>query len=358
MPAIKYTPEKPARFSEKIRDAAAARAFAAALKAWFKRHARKLPWRETPSLYGTVVSEFMLQQTQITTALPYYHKWMARFPDFAALAQADEAAVLKYWEGLGYYSRARNLHAVAKAVAAMDSPPATAEGWKALRGIGPYTGAAIASIAQGERAALVDGNVVRVLTRLRGDKTRYAGASAAGPLLQPYAQLLMDGADDPSAHNQAMMELGALLCTRNKTPLCLLCPVSAWCAVAFDPQAQDYPFLAAKKTEQIRRERLWIMDKQGRLLLRRAHAKAKRLAQLWELPLAEDVPHARREAEALAVKKRSISQQQITESIFRAALSAKDAPAGDDWVWADEKTLAHLTLSGPHRRWVGEILQN
>lgn len=357
MPAIKYTAAPSGVFSAKIPDKAAALAFTKALHDWFLKEARALPWREKPSLYGTVVSEFMLQQTQIATALPYYHAWMARFPDFTALAQADEATVLKHWEGLGYYSRARNLHAAAKTLAQMSTPPQNAAQWQTLRGIGPYTAAAIASIAQGEPIALVDGNVVRVLTRLRGDATEYAGASAAGPLLQPWAQFLMDADAYPSIHNQAMMELGALLCTRHKAPACLLCPVACWCMVAHQADAQDYPFLAAKKIERIDRERLWITNDAGALLLSKAHAGAKRLASLWELPLVSDVPLAKKAATALLVKKRAISTQQITESIFSATLLRKDYPQGEQWVWADETTLQALPLSGPHRRWVNSIRQ-
>ena len=353
MPAIKSI--APTRFSEKIPDEKSGAAFARALAKWYRASARDLPWRTEPSLYKTVVSEFMLQQTQIATALPYFAAWLRRFPDFKTLAAAPEADVLKHWEGLGYYSRARNLQGVAKAVAAAKTPPATAAQWRALRGIGPYTAAAIASIACGERAALVDGNVVRVLTRLRADETSFASASAAVKPLQPYAEFLMRNAPDPGLHNQAMMELGALVCTRQKRPLCETCPVRTLCAAAARGTPERYPRLAPKPSERLTRERLWITDKAGRLLLRRTHARARRLASLWELPTADDLPRARPQEPPLAVKQRSISQQRITEIIRRAALSPKDAPKGDDWVWADVAALEALTLSGPHRKWVAAL---
>ncbi len=350
MPAIKSTPPKPKAFCAKIPDRKNAAAFARALAGWYAQSARKLPWRQIPSLYSTVVSEFMLQQTQISTVLPYFEKWLRRFPDFEALAKAPEAALLKHWEGLGYYSRARNLHALAKEICASGIPENSRQ-WLRMKGVGPYTAAAISSIAQGEKIALVDGNVVRVLTRLSADKTPYPSASAAIAPLQPFAQSLMDAAQNPGAHNQAMMELGALICTRNRPPECLLCPVRIFCAVAGRADAQDFPFLAAKKTERVEKDRLWI--KHGKkLLLRRAHAQAKRLAQLWELPLKEDLPQAICQKEPLMVKKRGISNQQITERIFGARLAPKNFPKGEQWIWADEKKLHALTLSGPHRRWV------
>ncbi|HEY9250772.1 MAG TPA: A/G-specific adenine glycosylase, partial [Rariglobus sp.] len=124
-------------------------AFRQALLAWYRLHQRKLPWRTDPSLYKTVVSEFMLQQTQVKTVLPYLARWLEVFPDFAALAAASEEKVVKNWEGLGYYTRARNLHKLAKALAALPAPPRTREAWLELPGIGPYTSAAITSIAFG-----------------------------------------------------------------------------------------------------------------------------------------------------------------------------------------------------------------
>src|SRR5438045_534267 len=135
--------------------------FQTALLRWYRANARALPWRESPSVYKTVVSEFMLQQTQVKTVLPYFARWLAALPDFAALAAAPEEQVMKLWEGLGYYSRARNLYKLAKAIAAQPVPPRDPAEWRELPGVGPYTAAAITSISFGEPAACVDGNVVR-----------------------------------------------------------------------------------------------------------------------------------------------------------------------------------------------------
>ena len=150
----------------------------------------------------------MLQQTQVKTMLPYFARWHEQLPDFKALAAASEAKVLKLWEGLGYYSRARNLHKLAQAVAAMPQMPITPEAWRELPGIGPYTAAAITSISFGTPAAVVDGNVVRILARLTADETPYRDSSAAAKVYAPLADQLLNH-DHPGDHNQAMMQLGA-----------------------------------------------------------------------------------------------------------------------------------------------------
>jgi A/G-specific adenine glycosylase len=167
------------------------REFHSALLDWYRRQARRLPWREQPSLYRTVVSEFMLQQTQVKTVLPYFARWMAALPDFAALAAAPESQVLKLWEGLGYYTRARNLHRLAQILVARPEPPRTPEAWRELPGIGPYTAAAITSISFGAPAACVDGNVVRILARLTADGTRFRDGTAAAKQFAPLAAALL-----------------------------------------------------------------------------------------------------------------------------------------------------------------------
>src|SRR5688572_1441670 len=197
--------------------------FQSSLLGWYRAHARTLPWRQQPSLYKTVVSEFMLQQTQVKTVLPYFARWLEALPDFAALAAADEARVLKLWEGLGYYSRARNLHRLAQIIAALPAPPRTAAEWRELPGVGPYTAAAITSISFATPAACVDGNVVRILARLTADATLYRDSGTAAKAFTPLADALLPVAH-PGAHNQAMMELGATVCFR-QNPLCLTCPV-------------------------------------------------------------------------------------------------------------------------------------
>ena len=235
------------------------------LLAWYRANARVLPWRAQPALYKTVVSELMLQQTQIKTALPYFERWMRELPDFAALAAAPETRVLKLWEGLGYYTRARNLRKLARALAAMPAPPRTPAAWRELPGIGPYTAAAITSITYGEPIACVDGNVVRILSRLAADPAEHRDSAAAAKYFTPLANALIAGARNPGDHNQAMMELGATLCTR-AAPQCPCCPLRAHCAAAraraqdaAAPAPETFPRLAPKKYEAQTHTRIWLV---------------------------------------------------------------------------------------------------
>ncbi len=329
-------------------------AFQHALLAWYRVHQRSLPWRTEPSLYKTVVSELMLQQTQVKTVLPYFARWLDTFPDFKSLASASEDRVLKLWEGLGYYSRARNLHKLAKAVAAMPAPPATPEGWQELPGIGPYTAAAITSISFGMRTAVVDGNVVRVLARLTANATEFKDGTSAVKTLTPLANAVLNP-DAPGDHNQAMMELGATVCHR-QNPLCTICPVLTFCAAAKQGEPEAFPVLTPKIIEQKAVTRVWCI-RDGKLLLHRTAAGAKQLANLHELPTAE---HLGLESSAfdkttfVAKKKRGITRFTITESIHRSP-----APRGklaEGLVWVSVKEIETLTLSGPHRRWVTELL--
>ena len=329
--------------------------FSSILTGWYREHARRLPWRDAPSLYKTVVSEFMLQQTQVKTVLPYFARWLAAFPDFAALSAASEAEVLKLWEGLGYYSRARNLHRLAQTVAVRPTPPRTPPEWRELPGVGPYTAAAITSIVFGARTACVDGNVVRILTRLTADATLFRDSASAAKVLAPLADALVPPLD-PGEHNQAMMELGATVCTR-QNPLCAACPVCGFCAAAARGEPAKFPRLAPKQFEQVAVTRLWC-ERDGSLLLHRAANDARRLAGQHELPTARHL--GRSEATAamgvlLATKRRGITRYRITESIYTAP--APGAKLGAGLVWVEIGDLSRITLSGPHRRWIHEIVR-
>lgn len=334
---------------------AAKAGFQRALRVWFRAHARALPWRESPSPYKTVVSEFMLQQTQVKTVLPYLARWLAELPDFAALAAAPEARVLKLWEGLGYYSRARNLHKLAKIVAARPPLPRTPEEWRELPGVGPYTAAAITSISFGARAACVDGNVVRILARLTADATPFRDSASAAKAFAPLADALLPE-QDPGAHNEAMMELGATVCLRSK-PLCLTCPVREFCVAAARGEPEAYPRLAPQKIEHREVVRVWCV-RGGKLLLHRADTSARRLAGQHELPTAAQAGFTDDDAargELLAIKKRGITRFILTERIFAISPSRPKSSA-PGLVWVALAQLDSLTLSGPHRRWVTEIL--
>jgi A/G-specific adenine glycosylase len=322
------------------------------LIAWYHENRRQLPWRESPALYKTVVSEFMLQQTQVKTMLPYFARWLDALPDFITLAAADEATVLKLWEGLGYYSRARNLHKLARAYVALPTPPVTPQEWQKLPGIGPYSAAAITSIALNQPVACVDGNVVRILTRLTADATPFRDSTAAAKAFGPLADSLLT-IKSPGDHNQAMMELGATVCHRHN-PLCTVCPVRLHCAGCAAGDPESYPNLAAKKIEQVAITRAWC-EQDGALLLHRAPAKSRRLAGQHELPDAATLglpSHTLETAPLLAVRKRGITRYAITETI-RKIPAPSTLPA--DTVWIPFSKIDSITLSGPHRRWITEL---
>jgi len=330
--------------------------FQQALHHWYRLHRRRLPWRERPSLYRTVVSEFMLQQTQVATVLPYFDRWMRALPDFAALAAAPESRVLKLWEGLGYYSRARRLQLLARVLAARPKPPRTTAEWQELPGVGPYTAAAIASIAGGEPAACVDGNVVRLLARLTGETRRFRDGSDAARHFAPLAAELIAGAD-PGDHNQAMMELGATVC-RRRNPRCEACPVAKFCAGRRSGRPELLPRLAPKPTEKRTVDRAWCLHR-GRLLLQRTDARARRLAGLYELPELAAVASKTAITTLLSTKHRTITRFAITEKIHRveAGATVRRLVVKDQSLkWVPLTGLGTVTLSGPHRKWIGQIL--
>ena len=299
----------------------------------------------------------MLQQTQVATVLPYFERWHRALPDFAALAAATEAEVIKLWEGLGYYSRARNLHKLAQAVAALPKLPRSVAEWIELPGIGPYTAAAIASISLGQPAACVDGNVVRILARLTEETQLFRDSSTAAKYFAPLADQLIIGSD-PGTHNQAMMELGATVCVRAK-PLCLVCPVAGFCVARKNGEPEKVPRFQPKQIEQRSVARVWC-EHRDRLLLKRGHATAKRLAGLYELPDFKDFNSQTPDKRSLiAVKRRAITRFQISESIYRVSPSAdllKESKKQETMEWVRFEEIAKLTLSGPHKRWIAELL--
>jgi A/G-specific adenine glycosylase len=238
-----------------------------ALLGWYAANKRDLPWRRTQDPYRIWVSEIMLQQTRVAAVLGYYKRFLKTFPTVKALAKADEAEVLAAWSGLGYYRRARMMHAAAKLVVASGGFPRSATELRALPGIGRYTAAAIASICYGEAAAVVDGNVERVLWRVSG--------------LQPndvwqQAQAAMDERR-PAEWNQAMMELGATVCVP-KSPKCGVCPIYRWCATR-----GDHPREAQVERKKGRID-LGLWRRGGKVLLVQRPQSARLMARMWELP--------------------------------------------------------------------------
>ena len=212
--------------------------FTQTLSDWYAANGRRLPWRTAPTPYHVWLSEIILQQTQVQQGLDYYHRFLRAFPTVEDLAHATETEVLTLWAGLGYYSRARNLLAAAQQVVQMGQFPRTAAELKKLRGVGPYTAAAIASIAFGEPAAVVDGNVFRVLARYFADATPI-DTSAGRSHFQQLADQLLDAAH-PARHNQALMDFGALQCVP-RAPQCDVCPLASSCLAHAQHAVASFP---------------------------------------------------------------------------------------------------------------------
>ncbi|MGH9620412.1 MAG: A/G-specific adenine glycosylase [Bryobacteraceae bacterium] len=264
-----------------------ARQFQTALLDWYRRNRRDLPWRRTRDPYAIWISEIMLQQTRVTAAIPYYERFLARFPDLAALARAPEPELLACWAGLGYYQRARNLRKAARLIAGKGVFPASYEDIRKLPGIGDYTAAAVASIAFDLPHAAVDGNVLRVLSRVLDDATDIASPSGRKHFAAAASSMLAHQA--PGDFNQAMMELGATICLP-KDPQCLLCPVAALCRVrANGGSANDFPVkLAIRKSVRETRRLLWI-ERGGKVLAWQRPPDARLMPGFWELPEAGQI---------------------------------------------------------------------
>lgn len=228
------------------------------LQQWYLRHYRQLPWRETRNPYHIWLSEIILQQTRVEQGLPYYERFTESFPQVADLANAPVDKVLKLWEGLGYYSRARNLHHAAQSIVEdFDGEfPSNYDDIRSLKGIGDYTAAAIASFAFDLAHAVVDGNVLRVLSRLHAD-ARPINTSAGKKQFQAYADEFLD-IQDPATHNQAMMELGATVC-KPRDPLCEVCPLREACLAKAKNQVLDFPVKQKKHYDQERFLNYWFL---------------------------------------------------------------------------------------------------
>ena len=263
---------------------------AANLENWFAKVKRPMPWRHRPSPYVCWLSEIMMQQTTYAAVLPYYERFLKKFPTVEKLAAAKESDVLKAWEGLGYYARARNLLKGAKLIVGKASKghvdwPSTSAEWAQIPGVGPYTAAALSSVLSGERVPVVDGNVARVFARvwkLEDDFSKLPAREKLAARLQPE----IEKCRVPGDFNQAMMELGALVCTP-KSPDCKRCPLTKMCAANKDGSWTDYPVKKGKKELPVRRvTSVIIKDAKGRILLVQ-NREGGLLKGLWELPTVE-----------------------------------------------------------------------
>lgn len=257
------------------------------LLTWYRANARDLPWRRTTDPYRIWVSEIMLQQTRVAAVLGYYARFLEAFPTVEALAAAPEERLMKLWEGLGYYSRARNLQKTAKIVAEQGGHfPGTYQGLLALPGIGDYTASAIASAAFGRREAAVDGNVLRVVMRLTDCHDDIADPKIKRAVREQVQAVIPAEETDIRIFNQATMELGATICAPNGPPKCQECPAAAFCRARLRGTAESLPVKAAKKARRVEEKTVFLLLRQGRIALRK-RPETGLLAGLWEFPNVE-----------------------------------------------------------------------
>ncbi len=340
--------------------------FQKALLGWYDRNKRDLPWRKTQDPYAIFVSEMMLQQTQVKTVIPYYERFLKELPNWKALARADEQKVLKLWEGLGYYRRARNLKAAAQMVLKDfgGNLPDTLEDVLKLPGVGPYSAGAVLSIAYQKPLPLVDGNVIRVFSRvflLRGDLKSGPGNKKVWDLAR---QVLP--AKRPGDFNQALMELGATLCVSDD-PQCLLCPLLDQCQAAIKGVQLELPeSLKDPKTKDVPMAALLIL-KQGKVLVKKRSNEERWLKGLWEFPSSEgtDFEDARNKLEkALGVKAEKTAVQQVKHQITNHKIELRLYPAlppkrglGASYRWVQAKALAELPFASAQNKLRGWFLR-
>lgn len=333
-----------------------------ALLAWFAQRQRDLPWRRTRDPYRIWVSEVMLQQTQVRTVEPYYERFLARFPTVEALAEADLDQVLAVWQGLGYYSRARNLHAAARLVRDRHhgQVPADRAAFSALPGVGAYTAAAVLSIAFGQELAAIDGNVKRVLCRLC-DYDQDPNGAEGQRTLRAFAEALLPSGR-AGAFNQAMMELGATVCLPKK-PLCNACPLQRDCRALARGVQEERPL---RRPRPVAPHRLWLaayVCRGLRLLLLRRQPYGL-LGGLWELPNIEiatgEGPHSALQrllaalkvqgeaGEQLATVRHAYTHYSLTVHVLACSLRGEPQPAApwDDARWASAEARDMLGLTG------------
>ncbi len=309
---------------------------------WYGAGHRDLPWRRTSDPYRIWVSEIMLQQTRAQAVVPYYERFLTRFPTLVSLAAADEDEVLALWSGLGYYSRARNLRRAAMQIVAAGGFPRSYEAIRALAGVGDYTAAAIASMAFGLPHAVLDGNVLRVVARVENDAADINSARTR-ERFRAVAQGWLDERR-PGLFNQALMELGATVCLPRK-PLCLVCPLRDGCGARAEGTQAQLPVKLGKR-EPVRLTGVLLIVRKGAcVLLRRRDAAARRMAGFWDLPDAQELPDAR-QGPSLGEIRHTITHHRYTLEVR----PARATPAGPMFRWFGPEELDRIPLSTTARK--------
>lgn len=315
------------------------------LRTWFRLHGRDLPWRRTRDPYAILVSEMMLQQTTVAAVVPYFERWMKRFPSVDELAKAEQSEVLALWQGLGYYRRARNLHAAAKKIAGElgGKFPRDYDGLRNLPGIGDYTAQAVRAFAFDEPVPVLDANVIRVVARLFDIRTPVDTAKGLAKVRGKLEELLPTKSGHEFA--SAIMELGALVCRAGR-PDCLLCPVKSFCAAK---QPEKLPVKAPKAPVKERCEHAaWVSDGKTVLL---QQSTARRWVGLWRLPPLDSDPIGGPATELTY----SIVRERVTLQVHRTpkgGLSASAEPRKAFFL----RELERIAIPSPHRRAIAKML--
>ena len=309
---------------------------------WYRENARKLPWRETPTAYRVWLSEVMLQQTRVAAVLDYYKRFLEAAPTVEALAALPEDELMKLWQGLGYYSRARNLQKAARQITEEHGGvfPNTYEAIRALPGVGDYTAGAVGSIAFGLPVPAVDGNVLRVVSRICADEGDILAPQTKKRYTDALAGIIPVKA--PGEFNQAMMELGATVCLPNGAPLCEKCPVRDFCRAHLEGKTGVLPVKAPKKPRKIEERTVFLLFYEDKVALRRRAGKGL-LAGLWEFPnaLEGELPAGwglvPKELKLCAAGRHIFTHIEWHMAAFAGELDGPELPVG--WVWADRYEL-------------------
>lgn len=325
------------------------------LRSWYRISGRDLPWRRTRSPYAIWLSEIILQQTRVAQGLPFYHRFLETFPTVQSLADASEDEVLKLWEGLGYYSRARNLHKGAKFIA-KNGFPSSYNTWLKVPGVGPYTAAAVSSFVNNESVAVVDGNVQRVLARIFNIDTP-VNSTQGIKIIREIAEEVIK--DEPAAeHNQAIMELGALICSP-KNPNCENCPLNTRCLALEYMVIDQRPIKIKKKKPTVEHLSYTALHNQTGLLIRKRGTDS-----IWK-GLYELIPGSPEQNNFTSADTSSLPTYKITHllshkkleiSIFPIEVKGDFAPSNTDAEWKKWSEIQQLAFPRPIRRWLDENL--
>ncbi|MBF1616611.1 MULTISPECIES: A/G-specific adenine glycosylase [Prevotella] len=319
--------------------------FAATLLQWFKNNGRSLPWRETKDAYAIWLSEVILQQTRIVQGMSYWERFMAQWPTVNDLAAATENEVLKAWQGLGYYSRARNLHTAALQVMELGGFPQTFKELKTLKGVGDYTAAAIASIAFGEPVAVVDGNVYRVLSRYYGIETPIDSTEGKKEF-QALAQSLLP-INEPADYNEAIMDFGATQCTPN-SPHCSACPLCETCVAFREQRINELPVKSKKVKQRERHFTYLYIEYEGKIAIHQRGA-GDIWQGLWEFPQEEHLTSSedsawKTEAQLLQKGVKHILTHQILLADIYLWQPARRPQLPSEFIWIKKQDLENYAL--------------